>query len=106
MSTTIFALSRGYKCRTTQNLPSDECWVLVGLSFLPLPKIFAILKPKPHNIQKKRGDDLLKTELQTIARNEPVMKDIVPLANINLIEILYSSILTIAEEEKSKTTED
>lgn len=49
---------------------------------------------------------MLKTELQVIAKNEPVMKDIVPLANINLIEILYSSILTIAEEEKSKTTED
>lgn len=60
----------------------------------------------PNKIFQKGGDVMLKTELQVIAKNEPVMKDIVPLANINLIEILYSSILTIAEKEKSKSTED
>lgn len=77
----------------------------VGLRLWLFPNKIAKMK-MPNKIFQKGGDVMLKTELQVIAKNEPVMKDIVPLANINLIEILYSSILTIAEEEKSKTTED
>lgn len=48
---------------------------------------------------------MLKTELQTIARNEPVMSDIIPSANVNLIELLYSSILALAEDNNVSNTE-